>query len=52
MSDDIITESQPCRLGYQEYDGTRYCFEHWDFIQPGSPFQSICPTSLAEMRRQ
>ena len=25
----------PCRLGYEEYDGARYCFEHGGFLEPG-----------------
>ena len=24
-----------CRLGYEEYDGARYCFEHGGFLEPG-----------------
>jgi hypothetical protein len=24
-------EPSPCRLGYEEYDGARYCFEHAGF---------------------
>lgn len=22
---------KPCRLGYEEHDGSRYCFEHYGF---------------------
>ena len=25
-----------CRLGYEEYDGARYCFEHGGFLEPGA----------------
>lgn len=25
----------PCRFGYTEYDGARYCHEHGDFLEPG-----------------
>lgn len=30
---------EPCRLGYEEYDGARYCFEHGGFLDAG-PFYS------------
>lgn len=26
---------RPCRFGYTEYDGARYCHEHGDFLEPG-----------------
>lgn len=26
---------QPCRLGYEEHDGARYCFEHGGFLEAG-----------------
>lgn len=26
---------EPCRLGYTEYDGARYCFEHGGFLERG-----------------
>lgn len=36
----------PCRLGYTEYDGARYCFEHGGFLEAG--VQSMqCARALA-----
>jgi hypothetical protein len=29
----------PCRFGYEEHDGARYCFEHGGFLEAG-PFYS------------
>ena len=26
-----------CNLGPVEYDGSRYCYEHWGFLDAGSP---------------
>ena len=26
---------EPCRLGYQEHDGARYCFAHGGFLEAG-----------------
>lgn len=26
-----MTETEPCRLGYEEHDGSRYCFAHGGF---------------------
>lgn len=26
---------EPCRFGYEEYDGARYCFEHAGFLEAG-----------------
>lgn len=26
---------EPCRLGYEEYDGARYCHEHSGFLEAG-----------------
>lgn len=26
-----MSEFEPCRLGYEEHDGHRYCFEHGGF---------------------
>jgi hypothetical protein len=41
------SEPQKCRLGYEEYDGDRYCFEHADFLVAG--VQTLaCPTWHAQ----
>lgn len=26
-------QGEPCRLGYEEHDGTRYCFAHGGFAE-------------------
>ena len=26
-----------CRFGYEEHDGSRYCYEHYGFWEPGTP---------------
>lgn len=28
-------EIERCRFGYEEYDGSRYCFEHAGFLEAG-----------------
>lgn len=35
MQADQTPAVQPCRLGYEEYDGARYCFEHGAFLEAG-----------------
>jgi hypothetical protein len=27
-----MTHTEPCRLGYEEHDGSRYCHEHGGFV--------------------
>ena len=27
--------AERCRLGYEEYDGARYCFAHGGFLEAG-----------------
>lgn len=31
-----MSEPEPCRLGYEEYDGARYCFAHGGFVPAGT----------------
>jgi hypothetical protein len=38
---------EDCRLGYEEHDGDRYCFEHGDFLVAGAATRR-CPTWHAE----
>ena len=35
----------PCRLGYEEHDGARYCHEHGDFVEAGDWYSGrhTCP---------
>lgn len=35
MTDHWSEVGEPCRLGYEEYDGARYCFAHGGFLEPG-----------------
>jgi hypothetical protein len=35
MSADNAESDAPCRFGYEEYDGARYCFEHGGFLEAG-----------------
>lgn len=30
-----MSDMTACRLGYEEHDGARYCFEHGDFLVAG-----------------
>ena len=30
-----MSEHTPCRFGYEEYDGARYCHEHAGFLEAG-----------------
>lgn len=30
-----MSDPTACRLGYEEYDGGRYCFEHSAFLEAG-----------------
>lgn len=32
----IETRRSGCRLGYQEYDRSRYCYEHGGFVYYGN----------------
>jgi hypothetical protein len=34
--DSRVTGVRGCDLGYEEHDGFRYCFVHFDFRPPGS----------------
>ena len=31
----MSTAPTPCRFGYEEYDGARYCLEHGGFLEAG-----------------
>ncbi len=31
-----MSVTEPCRLGYEEYDGAHYCFAHGGFTQAGT----------------
>lgn len=35
-------EPTPCRLGYEEHDGARYCFEHGGFLEAGVQSRLRC----------
>ena len=39
-------EPTPCRFGYTEYDGARYCHEHGDFLEPGVPSRRCTTTRV------
>lgn len=30
-----VERGAPCRFGYEEYDGARYCHEHAGFLEAG-----------------
>lgn len=36
----------PCRLGYVEYDGDQYCFEHGGFTSEYGPHPRMCDRRL------
>jgi hypothetical protein len=45
----------PCRFGYEEHDGGRYCFEHGGFLEAGVKSRMCarawgCPLSRPEKR--
>jgi hypothetical protein len=40
----------PCRFGYEEHDGARYCHEHGDFLEAGLRSR-MCTTARNEAAR-
>lgn len=41
-----MADQTPCRLGYEEYDGARYCFEHGAFLEAGMRTQRCASAPL------
>lgn len=40
--DDRDRWSNPCRFGWTEYDGSRWCGEHGGAVEAGSPPGTVC----------
>lgn len=43
-----MTDLKPCRFGYEEYDGARYCFEHGGFLEAGMQSRRCDRAALAD----
>lgn len=47
----LVTTSDPCRLGYEEHDGSRYCFAHAGFTVAGSR-SLLCDRAMSDDRTE